>query len=84
MAFLGEQSGQGWTQLAELGLAFVLSALLGQERDLPQERGSLHLYVRGVSLRTHHARSAGDRRDALQAINASSAACSGSRATSAQ
>jgi uncharacterized membrane protein YhiD involved in acid resistance len=36
--------GQSWVQLAELGLAFVLSSLIGLERELRQ---------RSAGLRTH-------------------------------
>jgi putative Mg2+ transporter-C (MgtC) family protein len=34
---LGEPSGQGWLQIGELALAFVLSALIGLERELRQK-----------------------------------------------
>ncbi len=33
-ALFGEPTGQGWTQLAELGIALVLSGLIGLEREL--------------------------------------------------
>jgi putative Mg2+ transporter-C (MgtC) family protein len=45
MAFLGEQSGQGWTQLGELGLAFVLSALIGLEREIRHKSAGLRTYT---------------------------------------
>lgn len=40
----GEPTGQGWTQVGYLGLAFVLSSLIGLERELRQ---------RSAGLRTH-------------------------------
>jgi putative Mg2+ transporter-C (MgtC) family protein len=36
-ALLDEPTGQGWLQLFELGLALVLSALIGLERELRQK-----------------------------------------------
>jgi putative Mg2+ transporter-C (MgtC) family protein len=44
-AFLGEPIGQTWLQLAELGLAFVLSALIGLERELRQKSAGLRTYT---------------------------------------
>jgi putative Mg2+ transporter-C (MgtC) family protein len=40
-----EQSGQGWTQLSELGLAFVLSALIGLEREIRHKSAGLRTYT---------------------------------------
>jgi putative Mg2+ transporter-C (MgtC) family protein len=40
-ALLGEPLGQTWLQLAELGFAFVLSALIGLERELRQTSAGL-------------------------------------------
>jgi putative Mg2+ transporter-C (MgtC) family protein len=42
---LGEPSGQTWLQLAELGLAFVLSALIGLEREIRQKSAGLRTYT---------------------------------------
>jgi uncharacterized membrane protein YhiD involved in acid resistance len=35
-----EPIGQSWLQFAELGLALVLSALIGLERNQAKERGA--------------------------------------------
>ena len=43
--FLGEPTGQTWLQLAELGLAFVLSALIGLERELRQKSAGVRTYT---------------------------------------
>jgi putative Mg2+ transporter-C (MgtC) family protein len=43
--FLGEPMGQTWLQLAELGLAFVLSAAIGLERELRQKSAGLRTYT---------------------------------------
>ncbi len=40
-----EQSGQGWVQLGELGLAFVLSALIGTEREIRHKSAELRTYT---------------------------------------
>src|ERR1700722_11930862 len=40
-----EQAGQGWVQLGELGLAFVLSALIGVEREIRHKRAGLRTYT---------------------------------------
>jgi putative Mg2+ transporter-C (MgtC) family protein len=37
--------GQGWPQLAELGLAFVLSALIGVEREIRHKSAGLRTYT---------------------------------------
>jgi putative Mg2+ transporter-C (MgtC) family protein len=42
---LGEPLGQTWLQLAELGLAFVLSALIGLEREIRQKSAGLRTYT---------------------------------------
>lgn len=41
----GEPMGQGWLQLSELGLAFVLSALIGFEREIRQKSAGLRTYA---------------------------------------
>lgn len=43
--FMGEPIGQTWLQLAELGLAFVLSAAIGLERELRQKSAGLRTYT---------------------------------------
>jgi putative Mg2+ transporter-C (MgtC) family protein len=43
--FLGEPLGQTWLQVAELGLAFVLSALIGLEREFRQKSAGLRTYT---------------------------------------
>src|SRR6202453_5501690 len=40
-----EQAGQGWVQLGELGLAFVLSALVGVEREIRQKSAGLRTHT---------------------------------------
>jgi putative Mg2+ transporter-C (MgtC) family protein len=40
-----ESPGQGWTQLAELAIAFVLSALIGMEREYRQKSAGLRTYT---------------------------------------
>jgi len=42
---MGELAGQGWTQLGELALAFVLSALIGLEREIKQKNAGLRTYT---------------------------------------
>jgi putative Mg2+ transporter-C (MgtC) family protein len=42
---IGEVAGQGWLQLGELGLAFVLSALIGLEREIRQKNAGLRTYT---------------------------------------
>jgi len=42
---MGEPIGQGWLQLGELGLAFVLSALIGFEREIRQKSAGLRTYT---------------------------------------
>jgi putative Mg2+ transporter-C (MgtC) family protein len=41
----GELAGQGWLQISELGLAFVLSALIGVEREIRQKSAGLRTYT---------------------------------------
>jgi hypothetical protein len=42
---LGEPAGQTWVQLAELTLAFVLSASIGLEREIRQKSAGLRTYT---------------------------------------
>ncbi len=42
---LGISGGQGWVQFAELGLAFVLSALIGLEREVRQKAAGLRTHT---------------------------------------
>jgi putative Mg2+ transporter-C (MgtC) family protein len=44
-SFLGEPVGQTWLQLSELGLAFILSALIGLEREFRQKSAGLRTYT---------------------------------------
>ena len=41
----GEPTGQGWPQFAELGLALVLLALVGLEREMRQKSAGLRTYT---------------------------------------
>jgi putative Mg2+ transporter-C (MgtC) family protein len=41
----GEPSGQGWLQIGELGLAFLLSALIGVEREIRHKSAGLRTYT---------------------------------------
>jgi len=41
----GEPIGQSWLQLSELALAFVLSALIGLEREVRQKSAGLRTYT---------------------------------------
>lgn len=41
----GQTVGQGWLQLGELGLALVLSALIGLEREFHQKSAGLRTYT---------------------------------------
>jgi putative Mg2+ transporter-C (MgtC) family protein len=43
--WLGEPLGQTWLQLMELGFAFVLSALIGLERELRQKSAGVRTYT---------------------------------------
>ena len=40
-----EHTGQGWQQLSELATAFVLSALIGLERELKRKSAGLRTYT---------------------------------------
>lgn len=40
-----EHHGQGWFQMAELGSAFLLSALIGLERELKRKSAGLRTYA---------------------------------------
>jgi putative Mg2+ transporter-C (MgtC) family protein len=40
-----ENAGQGWVQLGELGLAFLLSALIGVEREIRHKSAGLRTYT---------------------------------------
>jgi putative Mg2+ transporter-C (MgtC) family protein len=42
---LGEPSGQGWLQIFELALAFVLSAAIGLEREIRQKSAGLRTHT---------------------------------------
>lgn len=41
----GEASGQGWTQIGELALAFALSAAIGLEREVRQKSAGLRTHT---------------------------------------
>ncbi len=41
----GELTGQGWVQIGELALAFVLSALIGVEREIRHKSAGLRTYT---------------------------------------
>ncbi|MBE7187318.1 MgtC/SapB family protein [Jatrophihabitans endophyticus] len=41
---LGEPTGQGWVQIGELGIAFVLSLAIGAERELRQKSAGVRTY----------------------------------------
>ncbi len=45
MTVFGEPTGQGWLQLGELGTAFLLSALIGLERELRHKSAGLRTYT---------------------------------------
>jgi putative Mg2+ transporter-C (MgtC) family protein len=42
---IGEPFGQGWLQIGELALAFVLSALIGLEREIRHKSAGLRTYT---------------------------------------
>jgi putative Mg2+ transporter-C (MgtC) family protein len=44
-AWWGQVTGQGWTQISELALAFVLSAAIGLERELRQKSAGLRTHT---------------------------------------
>lgn len=41
----GEATGQGWSQIGELGLAFVLSAAIGLEREVRQKSAGMRTHT---------------------------------------
>ena len=43
--FFGGQAGQGWLQISELSMAFVLSALIGLEREIHQKSAGLRTHT---------------------------------------
>jgi putative Mg2+ transporter-C (MgtC) family protein len=43
--WIGEVPGQGWLQIGELGLAFLLSALIGLEREIRQKSAGFRTYT---------------------------------------
>ncbi|WP_328914119.1 MULTISPECIES: MgtC/SapB family protein [unclassified Streptomyces] len=45
LATWGEATGQGWAQVGELGLAFVLSAAIGMEREVRQKSAGLRTHT---------------------------------------
>jgi putative Mg2+ transporter-C (MgtC) family protein len=45
LAAFGEAAGQGWTQIGELVLAFVLSSLIGLEREVRQKSAGLRTHT---------------------------------------
>jgi putative Mg2+ transporter-C (MgtC) family protein len=45
LATWGEASGQGWSQISELGLAFVLSAAIGLEREVRQKSAGMRTHT---------------------------------------
>ena len=42
---MSEPTGQGWTQVGEFGLAFLLSGLIGLEREWRQKSAGLRTYT---------------------------------------
>lgn len=42
---LGDLSGQGWLQISELALAFILSAVIGLEREIRHKSAGLRTYT---------------------------------------
>jgi putative Mg2+ transporter-C (MgtC) family protein len=45
VGLLGIASGQGWSQLGDLGIAFALSSAIGLERELRQKSAGLRTYT---------------------------------------
>jgi hypothetical protein len=45
LSWWGQSTGQGWTQLGELGLASVLSAAIGLEREVRQKSAGLRTHT---------------------------------------
>ncbi|MFJ2028755.1 MgtC/SapB family protein [Streptosporangium sp. NPDC087985] len=45
LAYFGDLAGQGWVQVGELALAFVLSAAIGLEREIRQKSAGLRTHT---------------------------------------
>ncbi|MEU8267263.1 MgtC/SapB family protein [Sphaerisporangium sp. NPDC049002] len=45
LAYLGDLAGQGWKQVGELALAFLLSAAIGLEREIRQKSAGLRTHT---------------------------------------
>jgi putative Mg2+ transporter-C (MgtC) family protein len=45
LAYFGEPTGQGWTQVAELAIALVLSTAIGIEREIRQKSAGLRTHT---------------------------------------
>src|SRR3954462_6906980 len=45
LAYFGEPTGQGWTQVAELIIALVLSTAIGLEREVRQKSAGLRTHT---------------------------------------
>src|SRR3954469_24423081 len=45
LAYLGDLTGQGWIQVGELALSFVLSAAIGLEREVRQKSAGLRTHT---------------------------------------
>ncbi|MYV46115.1 MgtC/SapB family protein [Streptomyces sp. SID2888] len=45
LAYFGEPTGQGWTQIGELGLALVLSVAVGAEREVRQKSAGMRTHA---------------------------------------
>jgi putative Mg2+ transporter-C (MgtC) family protein len=45
LAAFGEPTGQGWTQVAELAIAFALSLAIGVEREIQQKSAGMRTYT---------------------------------------
>ena len=43
--WIGETAGQGWVQIGELGMAFLLSALIGLEREIRHKSAGLRTHT---------------------------------------
>lgn len=43
--WIGESAGQGWVQIGELGMAFLLSALIGLEREIRHKSAGLRTHT---------------------------------------
>jgi hypothetical protein len=49
-AGVSQSTGQGWTQLAQFGIALVLSSAIGIEREIRQKSAGLRTYADGRGL----------------------------------